>query len=922
MSSPSGEPESLRSRHRWTLLALCAGISVIAGGCKPAEKSVNLATGEPPPISEAEAELIAQLAAARVDQARVLMDQKRPGEALALLVAAIKGHPASTEARSLAETILAETVWNFPILEIDHQLPIEQVHFTAPESLWVSLGGKANTTVRWNLDAREIASVLFPSDGVPTRSLVFGPHAKAVVIERGPVTLLCDATTLKPIRDLGPLPDFVTPTATVVFSADELLLAHPAIATGGSLVWHLRDVATGEILRTSDPSPADVSPPLAASLDRQKLRVLSADGSLMEMPVSPVEPVRMIPMPEPVSLLGAQFSQDGNSVLALVAQGHQQPPVQSIIGYGSHEDGSLELEALINRFPWSRHPNIWSGVMGDAATAPFLVEGRTLEILTATHAPVETDSTITAVAFGGSDVITGEESGMLTRHRFLPLPDRTQAVDKAGIPGPDALVSLENLSALLTGIRYDGKKRAFIHLDATARMDLLEDRDFTTIQEVFPALDFSGVRNQFAGMRPESATPEAFLPLWDRLARSDLTGDSWPAVLKLSRGLADTVWHRQLTRAVRGGTTAADADSPWLATDRMEELFRSGDEESVLAAISEAGNQGPFAAAALALALESDHPEWIEACLKSATDLPPVLLQIGRSRAAWLKGQRSTALSPWPGSFPEMRDIRRREDWEGWEQADFEPALKNIRQCVLDELVAIEVPESSTAEQRLAIADRLADPETLATVGKPRFALACMNAALAFSAHKEDSETTFELANTARSLGAPPEPCMRAEALALTAMGDYEKAHPLWITLITEHPLETQIPGDYAEAAYTAFENSDPQQAMTILTTGMHRYPEDANFALRAGWVALLTGNPERGYQFLKDGKRTGFPPEKEENAIALLTIAAAQCGFYDDATVYFNDLLRIDPAWGELATLDTLEWPEELKFSLSQFMQ
>ena len=38
-------------------------------------------------------------------------------------------------------------------------------------------------------------------------------------------------------------------------------------------------------------------------------------------------------------------------------------------------------------------------------------------------------------------------------------------------------------------------------------------------------------------------------------------------------------------------------------------------------------------------------------------------------------------------------------------------------------------------------------------------------------------------------------------------------------------------------------ENADSQQAVEILTTGLRRFPQDANFALRAGWVALLTGN-------------------------------------------------------------------------------
>ena len=214
----------------------------------------------------------------------------------------------------------------------------------------------------------------------------------------------------------------------------------------------------------------------------------------------------------------------------------------------------------------------------------------------------------------------------------------------------------------------------------------------------------------------------------------------------------------------------------------------------------------------------------------------------------------------------------------------------------------------------------MADPATVVAVGKRRYAEACLNAALAFATHKEETEATFQLANLARDMGAPPEPCLRAEALALTALGDFVKAHPRWIELITEHPVETTLPGDYAEAAYTAFENSDPRQAMEILTTGMHRFPQDGNFALRAGWVALLTGDAERAYRFLREGQRMGFPAEKLENATALLTIAAAQSGATDDAAVYFQDLLVIDPVWADATTLDTLDWPEELKATLGQF--
>ena len=108
---------------------------------------------------------------------------------------------------------------------------------------------------------------------------------------------------------------------------------------------------------------------------------------------------------------------------------------------------------------------------------------------------------------------------------------------------------------------------------------------------------------------------------------------------------------------------------------------------------------------------------------------------------------------------------------------------------------------------------------------------------------------------------------------------------------------------------------------MEILTTGLHRFPNDANFALRAGWVALLTGNAERAYRFLLTGRQIGYPEEKLENAIALMAIAAVQTGADEDAAVFYQDLIRMDPAWQSPDTIETLEWPEELKASLRQLV-
>lgn len=824
------------------------------------------------------------LADARTDAAKALLAANQPDQALALLVAALQADPAAVEARAMAAGILKETVWNLPELTLDHPQPVEQISFSAPSSLWVSLAGRTNTTVRWNLESQHIESVLFPVTNCHTRSLTYDPAHRSVVIERGPVTLLCNAATLKPIGELGTVPNFLTPSAVIVFSADGLLLAHPYWVSekDHAIVWNVRDAATGQLIRASEPTAADAPPPLAAFLDRGQLRVLNGDGSQWEMPVSPVEPLRQTPPPELMKLLDARFSMDGNSALTLQDRGPQQAPARALVVYQHQADGSLTPDALADRCPWSSQLRRWTGLLEDPQHAPFTITGNVVKFPTKARAPLATVHPITALAFAGERVFTGEDNGTLTVHHLLPVPKENPVTRQPSPINDTCLTNLVHLRAALTGLQYDEKARTFTHLDSTARLKALDDCNFTAILAVFPQLDFTPVTAAFKATPHRMAAPEAFAPLRERLARAALTENP------------DAV--------------------------RLAEIFHANDSPAILAAIKAAGGKGPAAATALALALQSDIHEWIAACLDTATDLPPLLRQLALSRIAWLQGRKGDALAAWPENFPELTEFCLREDWDGWEQADFKPALDQLRHCAREVLDAIVVPENSTPAQRQAVAAHLTDPATLAAVGRARYAAACLQAALAFSAHKEETEITLELASRARNLGAPTEPCLRAEALALTSLGDYQKAHPLWIELITEHPLETQLPADYAEAAYTAFENSDPQQAMQILTTGFHRFSQDGNFALRAGWVALLTGNSESSYRFLRDGQRIGFPAEKLENATALLTIAAAQSGAMDDAAVYFQDLLKINPAWADAKTLDTLDWPEELKTTLRQF--
>jgi tetratricopeptide (TPR) repeat protein len=879
------EPE-IKSKV-WTRGAWLAAICLVVAGIvlyqtkRPAAKLVSPTL----PVSQIKAIYLRQLADARIDTAKAILGQNRPDEALSLLVTALKDDLTSGEALAMADMILSETTWNYPEITLPHPMPVDQLATAGPSSLWVSLDGKSNTTVRWNLDTLEIESVLFPTAGGPTRSLVFDPNHRSVVVERNSLMLLCDAKSLMPIRDLGPLPADLTPSSVIVFTRDGLLMAHPTqvSAEDPSIIWQIRDTTTGEMIRRIESAP-EAPRPVAAFMERKQLRVLAADGSLTEIPLSPVDPLSTIPMDPPLKLLQAQFATNGNSVLALQDMGQHQIPDQSIISYSDDEDSSLDTEVLALRFPWSRHPNMWTGLMKDPKHQPFVIERNTLKILTNPHAPMVASAGVSALAFHAGRVFIGEENGVVTAHRLLPLPSETASEAPPAPLDVASLRALTDLTVALTGRRFDETERTFPVVGPEDRAKAFADCDFDRILAIFPHLDFSPIIRDFHIAPTRQAPAESFKPLHTRLANAGPPEKSAP-------GLAE-----------------------------VKAAFHSGDPARVTATIQTSGSNGPALATALALALQSETPDWIRACVSQATDLPPLLLQISRSRIAWLEGRKADALAPWPEVFPDLSEIRLREDWDGWEQADFSSALESLKQGVGSELAAIRIPKESTPEQRRAVADRLSNPTTIAAVGKTRFALACMDAAITLSANCEEYETTAKFANLARNLGAPAVPCLRAEAVALTALRDFKNARSRWVELITEHPRETHLPTDYTEAAYTAFEEADSRQAIEILTTGLRRFPRDADFALKAGWVALLTGNSERAYKFLLAGRQTGFPPEKLENATALLCIAASQSGATGESSTYFDELLAMDPTWENPETLDALDWPEELKSTLREF--
>lgn len=404
------------------------------------------------------------------------------------------------------------------------------------------------------------------------------------------------------------------------------------------------------------------------------------------------------------------------------------------------------------------------------------------------------------------------------------------------------------------------------------------------------------------------------LDLWK--AFPELHFDQWisPGVI-----LPQREWPDHILAPLSQRMDQAFSPSP---LSEVETIFDKADDEEVLSAIESAAPSGPGAAACLRASLLSIRPQWISACLKSYPDMPETLQKMARTRVAWLEDRKAAAIAAWPDPFPHYDHIRASEDWNRWETSDFRVPFEQIRQSVAEVLTSHRVPDDATQQQLDAVFARLTGDEALQSLGKERYAAYCLDAAMAFAQTPSEAGRVQILSQLARTMGAPLAPCLRADALALTAQENYIAARDRWISLITHFPVSAHRAGDYSEAAYCAFENHDSRQAMALLATGTHRFPNDSSFALRAGWIALLTGHYESAWRFLGKGQQIGYEPEKMPHALAMLAIASFHSGAPDESAAYHTELLRIDPTWTHSETIESLGWPEEFTSTLLQLAE
>lgn len=872
------------SMHLERLIVSPGPLSVVLcfsllAACKPeqraAEKSAShdgAAHGE-----SAELPLRQSLAEARIALAQQKRDAGAADHALWHAISALEADPASTKARDLVAEIFSGHAWAMHEVRIHIGSKVDHLIFREPDSLWVASSNEWNTVSRWSSETLTVEAVLFPLKGAAMRSMLVDPSGQWMVVERQGRALLCDARSLKPIRDIGVLPEGMTPSSVIAFSSDGLLMAHPALDANDArkLVWHLRDAKSGEIVRSSQPFAESSRRPLAAFLDRKECKVMHSDGSLWVMPVLPLQPCRWEDARESLDLKHASYAPDGQSADVWAEKSPHDAGHVMVMPSGAALEESAEL---LKQHPWSLQPSVWNGIYRRFSRASRVV-GDCMWVGNENAVPIRSEARISAAHQSSNHVMVANERGHIDFLRTIVLPLKHGGKHESHVVDADLIASLQKIACALTGLGLDAKSGEMVKHDAEARFAAARACDFDLLSDVFPEVDFSGFREALDGMEFRQSNELSVSMLESRLVEAD----------------------------------------PQSAGDGAEiaEVFASGDVPRIIASIESLDPGGAAAAKYLQFALVSSDASLIEACLRRFSDMPAVLQRLAHSRIAWLQQRKADAIASWPEPFPEYESIRLAEDWQGWEQADFASAFHALRECVTKEIDSLKLPPGPSVEQLQALAARFEDQEIMRAMGRTRYAKACIEAAFGFCKFKDHAQTALMLATRARNFGHPPEPCLRAEAMAYTALGDYRKAHDRWLLLITEFHVETHESGDYAEAAYTAFESGDARQAMEILITGMHRFPRDADFALRAGWIALLTDHDERAYRFLLGGQQIGYRAEKVENATALLAIAAMQCGAKEDASAYYVKLVESDPAWKDAKTIEALNWPVELKSAL-----
>ena len=392
---------------------VCAALAITAG----AIALTDLRKSESPAEIAGVGEHLSALAAADFDAGAARVEAGAPDEALPFLIAALESDPEHQDAQALLLATLRRTAWNFPVAEIRHPLPVTRLAFGDGTTLYSAIGEGASgdgldTVLRWDLRRGAMDAVLMPAAQTPTETLSLAPGARRAIIRRGGATLLCDGATLKPLKRLPFSP--ASAAEVMAWSPEGALLAYPADLDGG-ISWVIADANSGETIRQSGRIGAgDVAEPLAVQLDRERLLAVHRDGTLVELPLSPLVPMRTTHPPAGEDFYSeATLSADGTELMVRLRSRESEPASYRV------DEGPEGLRLL----PWDKGNGSSlipapHAVDGSKVTLNDIVQGRV-----SPAAPLHMESAVSAVASGHSSVAVGTKSGLLAVHQTIPRMD-------------------------------------------------------------------------------------------------------------------------------------------------------------------------------------------------------------------------------------------------------------------------------------------------------------------------------------------------------------------------------------------------------------------------------------------------------------------------------------------------------------------
>jgi hypothetical protein len=402
------------------------------------------------------------LAAADFDAGAVRAESGRPDEALPYLLAALQSDPQNLEAQALLLSTFRQTAWHWPLAEIFHPQPVTHLAFgKKADELFTgndfgNRGSAFNTIARFDLTTAKLEAHLVPGDN-ELQMLSVSPEARYVLVQRGykraDVTLLCDAQTLKIIRQLPT----VASASCFAWSSDGKQVAFPQTIYGPPhrTNWCVMDCATGEMISESKPLGKDHGDPIAASLALGRLRAVHSDGKILEMVVSRKPPELWQLVASDLELSAAAFNETGSELLVRNISPLRREEASLSLYQVENYNSELKCERLYERGGnhWlnpqnMRHRHAWSYwnspfwkelLAGDNTNEPlrfigsdrtidrpFSVSGSRLEWIEEEKntnlaiAPFVADAAIKSMAFFHDRFAVGTASGKVTVGTVLP----------------------------------------------------------------------------------------------------------------------------------------------------------------------------------------------------------------------------------------------------------------------------------------------------------------------------------------------------------------------------------------------------------------------------------------------------------------------------------------------------------------------